>query len=368
MKNTFFASRSGFKIIISVGFTTLLLAGSNVSGSTAGPTEAEVLAALATNSIDLHLSDVAKTAKQLQQASQTLCEQKDSQSLGAARDAWINAYISWRGASPYLIGPADDLKLDYKLGGWQSNDIIMEAVTSSSEYNYLRDNIEMRGYAAAEYILFVPKDPAATTTEERCSHLLSVTDEIANLTGSAKEKWDNEFREEFITAGNGLPFMVPGDALSLVVAETLNSTEILLRDRIGLPSNFFDADARPELLEAWHSKSTLKALEAAFNGISESLAGDGKASILNLIATQDGLTYKKDPALAKSIQKQLNTIKDIIAKLNKQQLNLYSELKNDPATLKQLYQQLQKLQEKIALAVLALELDIRTGLEAELTR
>jgi hypothetical protein len=43
-------------------------------------------------------------------------------------------------------------------------------------------------------------------------------------------------------------------------------------------------------------------------------------------------------------------------------------LTNDKATLKPLYKQLQKLQEQLVKATLILELDVRTGLEAQLTK
>ena len=368
MKSTFltFGLRSTY--IVGFGFASFLSIGTNALGATSVPTDAEVLKALATKGMDHHLKEVAEKAEILQKNAQILCENKNKKSLEKAQNSWKAAYFSWRAASPYLVGPADELKLDYKLGGWKSNDTIMEAVTSSNEYDYLRDNIEMRGYAAAEYILFVPQDATAVTTTERCSHLIDVTEEIADLTKKAKEKWDNNFKEGFITAGNGLPYMVPGDALSLVVAEILNTTEVLLRDRIGLPSNFFNGEAHPELLEAWHSKSSLNAIKAAFNGLKTSLNGDANASITQLIATRDGLTHKKNPALAKNIEKHLEKIQKILNNLSNEGPNLHSAIANDPATLKKLYKQLQKLQENLEQTVLALELDIRAGLEAQLTQ
>lgn len=358
-------SLSSLQSLIAAG---LFVVGFSSHGAAASFDETELLRVIAKKGVDSHLSSMVDKASALSVASVQLCEAKDEKSLRTAQDAWKGAYLSWRKAGPYLIGPAQDLSLDSRLGRWISNDTVMEAVTSSEEYKYLRDNSEMRGYAAAEYILFTAKDSKGAATTERCEHLLDVTQEISWLTSEAKNKWDTEFREGFVTAGNGLPYMIPGDALSLVGAEILNSTEVLLRDRIGLPSNFFQKNAKPELLEAWHSKASRDALQAAFTGIRNALEGDDTVSILNLLATKDGMAHKKDPAHAKKIHKQLSKIQKSFDKLNSKNTELYTALQDDPAKLKKLYKQLQKLQDLVVEAVLILELEVKTGLEAQLAK
>lgn len=347
-------------------FGVTLLNVTPLSAST--PSESHVLEVLATKAIDPALGEMAETALQLSQASEALCRDKEEASLSKARDAWREAYLSWRRSSPFLIGPAAELSLPKRIGGWRANDTLYTAITSSDDFHYMRDNIELRGYAAAEYILFSASDPVSTATDIRCGHLLDVTREIAELTASANSRWHKEFREGFVNAGNGQPFLIPGDALSPVVAQVLNTTEVLLRDYIGSPSNFFEKKTKPELLEAWHSNTTGAALLAAVKGIAQALEGDEPAGILTLVATKDGAANKKDPALAKSIGKQLEKIEKTITELNNKHPNIHAELANNKSTLKPLYKQLQKLQDNIAKSALVLELDVRAGLEAQLSR
>ena len=68
---------------------------------------------------------------------------------------------------------------------------------------------------------------------------------------------------------------MPGDALSLVLARILNVTEVLLRDRIGVPCNYFEPPTRPDYLEVWESRSTRDAFQSTIKGIRMAMVGDG---------------------------------------------------------------------------------------------
>jgi len=329
------------------------------------PSEHDVLASLASIGIDAHLEKIVETAGGLDGAITVLCQKKDDASLSEARDAWKDAYMAWRRAAPYLIEPADKLE---RFIGQPAYDIVLKGVVESEEFAGIRKGAGVRGYAGVEYLLFVPENAVQATADFRCQHLTEISTEIVTRTTSAKNRWAEEFREGFLSAGDGMPYMVPGDALSLIFAETLNAMETVLRDRLLFPSNLFKGEAKPELLEAWHSKSTLDALQAAVDGFSSVLIGGGGNSLVRLIATKDGLTHKKDPALAKAIRKQLTKIQKSINKLKKKDVMLYSRLQKKTKTLKRVYKDIRKLQDQLAEAVLVLELDIRQGLEADLTR
>ncbi len=332
------------------------------------PSESELLEMLATKAISPNLGNMAATSKELFQATETLCRDKDEPSLLSARSAWQKAYLAWRRAEPFLLGPAAKLSLNKRIDCWLANDTLYKAVTSSEDFAFMRDNREYRGYAAAEYILFSETEAALTTTPIRCKHLLDVTGEIAELTASADTVWRNDFMKGFVSAGDGHPFLLPSDALSPVVAEALNSIEALLRDNLLDPSNYFKDKAKPELLEAWRSNTTGLALQATFEAIVQAFTGYESISILALLAGKDGGVNKKNPQLAADIRKQLTSIQKTISELNEEYPNLHKQLTNDKTTLKPLYKQLQKLQEQLVKATLILELDVRTGLEAQLTK
>lgn len=350
--------------IFTVIFAVVLLGNASIVHASP-PGENDVLASLASKGIDIHLTRVVETVGTLDSATTLLCEKKDATSLKHARSAWKDAYMAWRRAAPYLIEPADTLE---RYLGQSTNDIVLKGVVELDNLADMRKGTDVRGYAGVEYLLFVPENATLATADLRCQHLTEIITEIVSRTTAAQTRWNTEFREGFVSAGDGLPYMVPGDALSLVVAEILNALETVLRDSLLFPSNLFKGEAKPELLEAWHSKSTLDALQAFVDGISSALIGDSENSLVELIATKDGLTHKKDPALAKKIRKQLTKIQKSIDKLKKKDVEIYIRLKNDSKTLKRVYKDLRKLQDKVAEAVLVLELDIRQGLEADLTQ
>jgi hypothetical protein len=319
-----------------------------------------VLVSLASNGIRPSLTQVADTAQKLSASTRQLCEQRDAASLDKAQDAWREAYMAWRRAAPFMFGPAG--KLERQLGK-PVNGVVLDAAVSEDDLSRLRKNSDVRGYAGAEHLLFVPADAAAATAADRCAHLQDVTSEIADLTGRARQEWDQGFGKEFIAAGDGKPFLIPGDALSLALAESLNTTETLLRDGIGFPSGFFEGNAKPELLEAWRSNSSREAFQATLDGLRLALIGDESSGIAELVATKDGLISRKDPALAADMHKQLEKIQKTIAGLGGSDLVLHAELQKNPSKLKSLYKQLQKLQDQLVEVALVLELDVRSAVE-----
>lgn len=339
----------------------LILSGCDASPDEGtAPAESDVLAALANQGAQPNLAQVSHTASQLEAKVRQLSENPTAQMLAEARSAWTDAYLAWLEASPFRFGPAEHL--DRLIGQWPVNGIVLDAAVASAELRHMLDHAESRGYAAVEHLLFAPTNVAAATTKDRLAHLRDVTEEIARLTAQAKQKWDSDFGSQFASAGDGKPFLVPADALSLVFRKLLNVIERTLWDRLGMPSGFFETQVKPDTLEAWRSGQTKAALQATIKGIRQVLVMDGDhASLRRLIATKDGLVETKDPALAADIAKQLDRIKKTINGLGGDDLKLEVELKSNPTKLKRLYKQFQKLQDQLIEAALVLELDVHRG-------
>lgn len=349
--------------LLALALAVILPASYGAADPAAAPplAEPQVLAALARTGALPDLTRAAGTAGELAAAARQLCEKRDAASLAQARSAWREAFLAWRRADPFLFGPADKLKRS--LGSWPAHEVALEAAVTQKNFRPMRSTADLRGYAAAEYLIFVPPDAAAATAAERCDHLLDVTGEIAALTGRARQEWDERFGPEFTSAGDGKPFLTPSDALGLAFGQMLDATERLLRDRVGAPSGFFVGSARPDQLEAWHSRSTRDAFAATVDALRLELVGDGKTGIAGLVAAKDGLVFKKNPALAADLGKQLDKIGQTLDGLGGRDLELHAELTRNPAKLKGLYQQLQKLQDQLVEASLVLELDVRGSSE-----
>jgi hypothetical protein len=325
------------------------------------PTESDVLAALVKEGVQPSLIRVANTANRLEVKVRDLCENPSTKTLEQARTAWREAYLAWRRAAPFLFGPAD--KLARLIGRWPVNGIVLDAAVESSDLGHILDLPDARGYAAAEHLLFAPADTSAATTAGRRAHLRNVTEEIARLTAHAMQQWEQHFAGKFVSAGDGKPFLIPADALSLILSEILNVTEQMLRDRIGVPSGFFKTEVKPESLEAWCSKNARDGFQATLEGIRQAVTGGGNSSLAMLVATKDGLVETKNPALSANIAKQMDKIEKTIAGLGGDDLMLEIELQKNPSKLKRLYKQYQKLQDQLVEASLVLELDVHKGLQ-----
>ena len=325
-----------------------------VSGMAATPpTESDVLSALADSGISANLGQTVDAAGRLAAAVGNLCAAPDEGRLQLARAAWRDAWLSYKRTELFLFDSGD--KLTQSLGNWPVNDVMLDAVVSSEKYRHANSGTDVRGFPGSEYLLFKPKDAATATADERCNHLTDITSEITNLLSDARQEWEQTLKSKFISAGDGEPFLVPGDALSLAVVRMLNVVEHMLREGMGVPSGFFIGGVegtRPDRLEAWISKSTADGFLATLGGVRRVLM-DGSTSIADLIAMKDGLVEAKNPALVADIRKQLDKVEKTVAGLGGSE-----RIHRNTSVLKNLYKQVQKLQDQLIEAALVLELNV----------
>lgn len=323
------------------------------------PTESEVVQSFASARALPELKQMADRAQQLQDRVADFCAAPSEHSLENAQTAWKESYLTWRRAEPFLFGPAS--KMNRFIGKWPINPIVLDAAVEADDLSYMLDDADTRGFAAAEHLLFAPASAAAASTEGRRKHLKSVTEEIARRCIEAEQLGRDEFFPEFKAAGDGKPYLLPSDALSMAFRELMNVTERMLRNRIGGPSGYFRNATKPEDLEAWTSVTTQAGFTATIEGIRHALGTLDEASITALLATKDGLVEVKNPKLAADLFKQMNRIEKTIDGLGKD-VHLDVALKKKNTLLKRLYDQTETLQEQLIEASLVLELDAHQGL------
>ncbi|AFL72250.1 imelysin family protein [Thiocystis violascens] len=333
----------------------LLTPGTPTAADSAAPTESQVLATFSLTGVRPTLSDLANAGANLTGAVRALCERPDAAGLERARAAWRTAYLAWRRAEPFQFGALKALELGKRIGKEPANTTVLDGAVTSPELGHLLRSPDARGYAAAEFLLFVPGDARTATRDQRCAHLTDTTAEIADLTALALAVWRQESESGFRAAGDGAPFLLPGDALSLPIAEALNVTERMLRDRIGPASGFFEGPADPERLEAWHSGTSREALRASLEGLRLLMLGDGATGVAALVATRDGVLSRKDPKLAARLERRFAKS---IAELDDTGRPLHEELRDQPNRLKRLYREVERLQKDIEEVTLVLELDV----------
>jgi len=323
----------------------------------AGPqTESELLAVLAGKAIEPGLAKAAAASQELAESARSLCKQKNDEALKQPRLAWKQAYLAWRTAQPMML-QGKEYKAEQLLEHWPANEAVMNGATASKELTHLLANPDVRGFAGAEYLLFAPAGVDEATTAGRCDHLQSVVAEIADQAATNQLQWRRQ-APAFVAAGDGTPYLLPGDALSLVFARMLNVAERLLRDRICAPSGFFEGKAKTELLEAWRSDASRQSFQASIDGLRRLLLGNGEGAVVDLVAVKDGLVSKRNPQLAEDVRKQLERIDAQLAAL-KDGNGLRKDLQQDDKVLQPLYKSIEKLQKQIVEASLSLEVDVR---------
>ena len=342
-------------------FIGIMSAGSAVMAG--GLTENDVLAGMARDAVQPSLDKAVIDSRELVGATRDLCSRKDDQSMKEARLKWGDAYLAWRTAQVAMF-KGKEYRAEQLVDNWPANEVILNGAMNSKELLHLLANQDVRGFSASEYLLFAPADVAEATTESHCGHLQSIVDEIASQATANQRRWQQD-AAAFVSAGDGKPYLVPGDALSLAFARMLNVTERMLRDRLCAPSGFFEGTSKPELLESWRSDTTRKSLKATIDGLRQVLIGDGAHGITALVATKDGLVSTKNPELAQEIGNQLSDVDKRLAQLDEGVL-LYKKLQKDDQLLHPLYKSIERLQDLIVEASLVLEVDVRGPGESQM--
>lgn len=332
----------------------LVLMGARAQAAPA--TEPELLRELADGVIAPELTKAASTSQGLAEAVRDLCERKSEAGLKEAQQAWRQAYLAWRSAQPAML-QGRDYKAELLLEHWPANEAVLKGATADAELLHLLNSPDVRGFSGVEYLLFTPVSVAEATTQGRCAHLQAVVGEIANQAMANQQRWQGD-APAFVAAGDGEPYLLPGDALALVFARMINVTEEMLRDRLNTPSGFFTGESRADLLEAWHSGTSRQSFQASIDGLRRLLTGAGDGGIAALVAVKDGLVSKKNPQLAQDIRSQLERIDGRIAGLPDGD-SLHSELQRKGKLLQSLYRDIEQLQKQIIEAALSLEIDVR---------
>ncbi len=316
----------------------------------------DTLAAMANSSLNAELEDLKQSTAELNTAIMQLCSRPDTEHLEQARQNWRKAFLALRRAEPLRL--TKELKKTRELTRI-TNAIVLDAALADAQLDDLLAQKDSRGYLAIEQMLFAPQDAAAAATPRRCAHLQKTAAEINAWAQQVLEQWQNELAPGLRNAGDGQPYLTANEPLNLLMAGLLNSSEWMLRDRISVPSGFFETAAKPELLEGGVSHSTVDAYSATIDGMTAVLGTpDNQAGLLYLVATQDGLISAKDPGLAADIVDQSNDIREVLAHLQGAKLPLVESLAINNKVLKKLYKETNQLQKLLIKASLVLELNV----------
>lgn len=227
------------------------------------------------------LEQLSVSTKGLLLSAQELCKQPSSERLTETKSAWVNANLAWRKVRPFLFGPADKLRIRRQLDDWPTHALVLNALLKEQAEASLFGDKSVRGFAAVEMMLYGDQTYPAVSgqwqSDTNCLHIQDVAKEIYQLSTQLHENWLQAYGETFT-------HMQSQEALSLLFAEMLNTTDALLWQRLGIPANFFRGAVKTEQLEAWRSSQSLQGIIASLNTISIMLTDEaGKSGILSLL-------------------------------------------------------------------------------------
>ncbi|WP_083845652.1 imelysin family protein [Thiocystis violascens] len=180
---------------VPTGLVWLALAGALAAAGCSDPTAPiapakpqAVLSALVNQGAVPTMTRLAKEGKTLDETVRQLCRHPADVELERARDAWRSTYLAWRAAAPYLFGLADEVTMKRRLGSWPVNAVVLDHAVASDKFGHMRGADDLRGYAAVEYLLFLPVEAGAATADQRCAHLTDLTREIMDLTAGVSQR------------------------------------------------------------------------------------------------------------------------------------------------------------------------------------
>lgn len=353
-----FRVKTRFAAGVLVALSFLSSCSKTTPSTSARPTEQQVLQAYAEEGISVAWQKLRTSSAELEMSIKALCEKPSAEALTKAKEAWLVAYKSWCESESFMF--MTKRQINREVDEWPLNDVVFAAALKDEQFANLLKDKNSRGFAAMEYILFTAKDAQEASTGIRKKQLLTIAKAYSKLVVSLKADWQKAPATEFAKAGDGQPYLTEAEGLAVAYGEILNVTERILRERLGVPSGYFKAGVKGNMLEAWRSNNFHTGLSASLDSIDKSLNVGGDNSFSVLIETKDGLVEESNPLLAADIKEQILKISQSINDLPKLEIN--KALQQNPMLLKDLYTEFQTLQEQLIEGGLVLELDVHQGL------
>lgn len=174
---------------------------------------------------------LAKRLGALDDAAHALAEDPTSETLDAARQAWVAARKPWEQSEGFLFGPVDTFGYDPAMDSWPVNVTDLDAVLDSTEAftaKYVGSLQEtQKGFHTIEYLIFgVDKAQAeGALTARDIEYLTALTAELSGVGAALATSWTESkderpaYRDVFAAAGETDSSAYP--SLSAAVQEIL---------------------------------------------------------------------------------------------------------------------------------------------------
>ena len=208
--------------------------------ATAGFDRASLLAHWADNVILPAYQDYATATLELNAAAEAYAAAPEAAELSALRSAFETAYLNWQRASPFLTGPAEDVRLLEQTNVYPTD---TARLVAEPEANLgLPANADLQGLPALDYLLYGTRAPAQYTEA-----IVRRTNRLSALATEVRDAWAGEYRDRYVAA--------TGSNATASVDRTVNDfifwyEKHLRAGKVGLPAGVFSSAPDPALAEA----------------------------------------------------------------------------------------------------------------------
>ena len=184
--------------------------------------------------------DYATATLELNAAAEAYAAAPQADELSALESAFETAYLSWQRASPFLTGPAEDVRLLEQTNVYPTD---TARLLAEPEANLeLPSNADLQGFPALDYLLYGTSGPSPYAEA-----IVRRTARLASLATQVRDAWAGDYRDRYVAAA--------GSNASASVDRTVNDfifwyEKHLRAGKVGLPAGVFSSTPDPALAEA----------------------------------------------------------------------------------------------------------------------
>jgi len=308
------------------------------------PAEPKLLAHTAHEVIvPLYAALDAEAVKQLE-LSQAFCqatEPDQQQSLQQQlQKQWRATMSAWAGVQPIGFGPLEDGNLRWKLQFWPDRKDLtrkkIEAlIASDDELTAARvasASVSVQGLAALEYLLFDTSGGAlegyqnGEQASRRCLLLQAIAERVQQVTHRLLNEWYGDinklgYADTYSQPGADNALYPNNNASIAALLDTLVvGSEVVKRNKLGIPVGKDIAHAKPYRLEAWRSQHSLALMRASVATLEQLYRGNGGYGLQHYLVEETDV----DVALLRDIDESFKATNAQLLQLN---APLFSQLK-----------------------------------------
>jgi len=275
---------------------------------------------------------------------------------------WRATMSAWAGVQPIGFGPLEEGNLRWKLQFWPDRKDLtrkkVEALISSDDdltaERVASASVSVQGLAALEYLLFDASGSALQRYQDvepvsrRCLLLQAIAARVQQVTHRLLSEWSGDinqpsYADTFSQPGADNDRYPDNNASIAALLDTLVvGSEVVKRNKLGIPVGKDVGHAKPYRLEAWRSQHSLALMQASVVTLEQLYRGNGGYGLQNYLLE----AAKVDAALLRDIDE---SFKAVNAQFMLIEGPLFTQLKQPEyhATLTELHRRLNVLQRNL---------------------